>query len=455
MSIPSPSRFHCQRVLAALLFLGVWAASDTQLYAQAQQGRQVGGVAIDADGVLTNVDVSTRASMRELRNKTLEQVPGDMAQSVPMRRVSLRKLDEALRQLLDSGKPLPDAMKHMAGLQQVQYVFVYPDHHDIVLVGPGEGWKVDGYGDVVGATTGKPLMVLDDLIVALRAAKAAARGEITCSIDPTDEGVARLREFAARLRGVVEPQATKSAIEKTLGPQNITVTGVPPTSHFAQVLVAADYRMKRLAMNLDSAPVRGLPSYLDMIRMGHQGMSNMTPRWWLVPAFEPVVRDPDGLSWNLRINSVKAMTEETFFAADGSRHQTGQTSAVAQKWADNMTAKYAELSVADPIFGRLRNCMELAVVAALIVKEDLAAKADCRLSTLLDTTGVAPEQFPAPRKVDAQASLVKKGKGWIISASGGVRINSWEAVEKPVTDAAPATVRAQIAPAKIANWWWN
>ena len=47
-----------------------------------------------------------------------------------------------------------------------------------MLVGPGEGWKVDGTGNVVGVTTGLPVMLLDDLLVALRSAKAAAQGGI-------------------------------------------------------------------------------------------------------------------------------------------------------------------------------------------------------------------------------------------------------------------------------------
>ena len=46
------------------------------------------------------------------------------------------------------------------------------------------------------------------------------------------------------------------------------VNGVPADSHFARVLVAADYRMKRLAMNFDPSPVNGLPSYLHMIKPG-------------------------------------------------------------------------------------------------------------------------------------------------------------------------------------------
>ena len=51
-------------------------------------------------------------------------------------------------------------------------------------------------------------------------------------------------------------------MEEAVGPQTITVTGVPDTSHFARVIVAADFRMKRLAMNFEPAPVDGMPSFL-------------------------------------------------------------------------------------------------------------------------------------------------------------------------------------------------
>jgi len=65
---------------------------------------------------------------------------------------------------------------------------------------------------------------------------------------------------------------------------------------------------------------------------------------------------------SLRGAAVKAMTEEDYLTASGAREHTGKANPAAQHWADLMTAKYDELSVADPIFGQLRNCMELAVV---------------------------------------------------------------------------------------------
>ena len=61
----------------------------------------------------------------------------------------------------------------LGGLQEIRYIFVYPEQKDIVLVGPAEGWKVDERGNIVGKTTGRPVMNLDDLVIALRAAAGA------------------------------------------------------------------------------------------------------------------------------------------------------------------------------------------------------------------------------------------------------------------------------------------
>ena len=72
--------------------------------------------------------------------------------------------------------------------------------------------------------------MLEDLLVALRSADAAAASGIYCSIDPTEEGLTRLRR-ALRSRPVVGP-ALLPQMEQTLGPQVITVEGVPAESRF-------------------------------------------------------------------------------------------------------------------------------------------------------------------------------------------------------------------------------
>ena len=70
------------------------------------------------------------------------------------------------------------------------------------------------------------------------------------------------RDFAKGLKAGDDLTETMREIERRLGPQRITVNGVPQSSRFAHVLVAADYQMKRLGMHFDPSPVKGLKSYL-------------------------------------------------------------------------------------------------------------------------------------------------------------------------------------------------
>ena len=60
-------------------------------------------------------------------------------------------------------------MRYLAGLLRVRYVFYYPDSKDIVLAGPAEGWVPDPAGRIVGITSRRPVVQLQDLVVALRA----------------------------------------------------------------------------------------------------------------------------------------------------------------------------------------------------------------------------------------------------------------------------------------------
>ena len=345
---------------------------------------------------------------------------------------------------------MPDAIKYLAGLQRVQYVFVYPEQKDIVLVGPGEGWKADAKGNVVGVTTGRPVMLLDDLLVALRTAKTAAQGGITCSIDPTPEGLASVGKTVLP-RGV-DTATAAATLEKAMGMQRVSVTGVPDTSHFARVLVAADYRMKRIAMALDPSPVRGLPNYLGMAK---PAKAMVSPRFWLEPKYEAVLCDAQGLAFELCGSSVKAMTEEDYVAASGTVQHSGKPNPTAQKWANIMTEKYPELAVADPVFGQLQNCMELAVVGALVVKANLPEKAGYDMPTLMNSPAVKADVFNAPKLVASIASVLSKGKGRVMSVSGGVSINSWAIADKVKPSDKVAPVRQKAAFAETAGWWRN
>ena len=99
--------------------------------------------------------------------------------------------------------------------------------------------------------------------------------------------------------------------------------------------------------------------------------------------------------------------------------------------------------------------MDLAVVGALVVKDRLPEKAGNSLPTLMDSPELKPDLFIAPKQVDSMASVLKKGRNWVISASGGVAINSWVIADKAKPSDTVAPVRAKAAPAETANWWWN
>jgi len=415
----------------------------------------VGGISIKSDGLIENAGVDTLGRLRAERARLIKKTPADLDAAAALRKVSLSGMEEAIEQSLKSGKPFPEEVVFLAGLQDIRYVFVYPEQRDIVLVGFGEGWRIDHRGNVVGATTGKPVLLLDDLLTALRTAATSARAGISCSIDPTPEGIQELRAHAATLTTMNNKKAIASGLEKALGRQRVTFSGVPATSHFAGVLVAADYRMKRLAMNFESSPVQGMPSFLRMYTATGVGMDNMLQRWWLEPKYESVLRSPDGLAWEFDGASAKCMTEEDFATANGQREHAGKPSDLAQKWADNMTRHYDQLAVADPVFGDLRNCMQLALVGALVAHERLADKAGCDLPALMQESTLKTLELPAPTQVESRVSMVKQGQNWIISASGGVNIRPGEIVGQARQSSAPAEARSKAQVAGKSNWYWN
>ena len=411
----------------------------------------VGGVLVNAQGVLENTTPDVQNQLRAHREKLLKQLPDAARQASPMRMVSLRRLEEAIAAQLKGFQPLTDEMKYLAGLQRVEYVFVVPEQNDIVLAGPGEALRIDARGNIVGETSGMPVLHLDDLLVGLRSANAARNGGISCSIDPTPEGLARFQRFMKTQTSM--NRETVAGVEEALGPQVITVAGVPQTSRFATVMVSADYRMKRIAMNLEPSPVRGLPSFLEM--MPARSGKGLMPRWWLAPNYEPLLKDAEGLSWQIRGQGVKCLTEEEVLTAGGEKRKTGRTETPAHRWAELMTEKFSELAAKEPIFAELRNCIDVSIVGALIMQEDLTGKAGLPMKLLLDDEQLLIDSYNPPKQVPSQASVLKKGGSWVISASGGVQFQPWDLIQDPQQSPELTTLRPEAATAAANHWWWN
>lgn len=416
----------------------------------------VGGISIDTDGVLRTASLKIRNSWRERLEAEVATAPDALQRPVSLRMISLRGIEQALRENL-SGTfgDLPDEIRFLAGIQRLQYVLLYPQQNDIVLAGPGEGWRIDDDGNVLGITTGRPVLHLEDLIVAMRYAENARSGYgISCSIDPSEEGRRQFDAYRSRLRTIrdFDPQRA----ERAMGPQQITLHGLPTDSRLARILVAADYRMKQYAMDLESPPVRGLPSFLDLLKSKRGAAANMNPRWWLACNYEPLARSEDGLAWELRGQGVKALTEDEFISEEGDVVGSGRTNPAAQRWAELLTNKYEELARKDAVFGELRNVMDMCVVAALIQKEEMLSQVGLDLPLLANQQTPLPlGGLNAPRTVDTQCSVLRVGNNYVIAASGGVQVASWQVVRQVQSDPRVSQIRARAKADNRSGWWWN
>jgi hypothetical protein len=416
----------------------------------------VGGVAVDANGAIERAEQRDLLELRDARRAVLEGLAGDIAKPSKLRKISLRRLDALLAAHASQNKSLTPEVLNLAGLQRVEYVFAYPENNDLVLAGPAEGWLVDDAGNVVGANSGAAVLQLIDLIAALRTSDTLVAGEmISCSIDPTPAG---LQQFARLMRGSrTSPSAQLlRQMEQAVGPQTITLTGVSPESHFAQVLVAADWQMKRLGMGLAASPVDGLTSYLELLKDKPRAMPrNAMPRWWIAYGERPVERDDEGLGWRISRPGIQVCTAAGRLQADGRIAAQLESDPLAKQWADAMTAQYDQLAIVEPVFGQLRGCMDLALVTAVFAAGDLLTQARLELPMLLDDARLQLAAHHVPKTVASHASAIRGRRAWVVSISGGVELDVARVVNVAGVQAEVREARMHASPNSAKSWWWD
>src|SRR4051812_44861422 len=332
------------------------------------QGNTVGGgatagVAVDADGVLSRVmkDDPTGDLSRQRIQEALTRLDRNIAHPSKLRKVSLTRLERAIKDHIASGRPIDDAMQHLAGLNRIQYVFCYPKTGDVVFAGPAEAWAEAPSGRMLGVDSGRPVLDLDDLVVALRAfppGKDNKKPFIYCSIDPTEEGLSRLHQFLNQLGGRIgdprnnpgQDQFIVNGLRERLGMQVITVGGVSPKTHFAQVMVEADYRMKLIGIGLETAPVH-LTSYAERANPS-QVASNALQRWYFVPNYQCVKVSEDAMAMQMVGDGVKLVGEDEVVGKDGTRSKakTGHVNRASDSFVKAFTKVYPKLAEQAPVY---------------------------------------------------------------------------------------------------------
>ncbi len=475
----------CSTTSRKLALFAVVAAGLCQLACASRASAQIGGggggtigtgptsgVAVDADGVLRRVSAvdPTGELARQRAAEALTNLDRDVAKRSLLRKVSLTRLERIMRERLADGRGIDDVMNHLAGLTRLEYVFCYPESGDIVVAGPAEAWGEAPSGRMLGIESGRPVLELQDLVVALRAFPPGADKKkpfIYCSIDPTDDGLSRMHQFLHELGGRIgnpaqnpgQEQFIVEGLRERLGMQIITVGGISPKTHFAQVMVEADYRMKLIGIGLEIPPVR-LTSYVERANPAAVAR-NALQRWYFVPDYQCVRVSDDSLAMKLEGQGVRLVGENEVVANDGSRSRAAKGNRASDAFVNAFTKVYPKLAERAPVYAQLRNCIDMAVAAAFIQHQDYYGLVSWKPAVFHDESAYPVETLNAPQQVESAVNSLWKGNTLVTPIGGGVQMRPTEAIsstnllddeESKVHQARAAIDLSKLAPDQ---WWWD
>jgi len=424
------------------------------------------GVIVDAEGVLRirTVADATGQLARRRQAEARAVLEADLARPSPLRKVALNRLEQALGERLAAGAGPTDEMRYLAGLTRIQYVFFYPETNDLVIAGPAEGYMLDLTGRPIGLASGRSILELQDLVVALRAFGPDGRRTqvIRVSIDPTQEGLARMQQFLQQVGGRALPADTSRLVQglrESLGLQQVRINGVSPQTHFAQVLVEADYRMKLIGIGLERPPVK-IVSYVERANPSAVAR-NALQRWYFVPNYESVRVSDNGLAMELVGEGVQLVGADELVRADGTRVATGQDDRASKAFVDSFTQRYPELARHSPVYAQLRNLIDMAIVAAFIQQQDYYSRSGWALGVLGDEQAVSVETYEVPRQVETAVNALWKGRTLMTPIGGGVHIQAAQALSAgnllPDEGGKVQQLHQSVDVRQLGDgrWWWD
>jgi len=131
----------------------------------------------------------------------------------------------------------------------------------------------------------------------------------------------------------------------------------------------------------------------------------------------------------------------------------GREETDANRWAETFTERFDDLASHDSAFGHVRNAFDLSVAASLLALEDLWTVAQIETPQL--SGRFQPEEYNVPKYVATQATFLKRGGRWVITASGGVQVFPWRIADQSVEEPKLAELHADHATGEADAWWWQ
>ena len=354
---------------------------------------QGAGVYVNPSGLMKPLAEAPSAAfptLAEVRDASVHELNGDntVHQTVPLRKISLPRLEQSIRLLAAIGIGPSEAMRNLAGMTRIEYILVYPETGDLVLAGPAGDWRKDEDGSIVSVDGGKPVIQLDDLVLMLRN-NIEGGGRFGCSITPRQEKLAQTQRYIdSTSRTPLRPSTRKrwlDGLRDNLGYQDISIYGIDPRTRAARVIVEADYHMKLIGMGLADG-VLGVESYLDTIdvRPNEPPPGLGVLRWWFTLNYEGFETTPSRDAYRLIGPGVRVMSENELLAKTGKRIHTGQSDELNLRFAHSFTRHFDALSRKYPIYAQLRNVFDLAMLSAVVHAEGLATQVGWKMEHFLD-----------------------------------------------------------------------
>lgn len=396
-------------------------------------GGGVGGVVINANGVLRAAGKNARAG-----KSRVPDLPEALKKTAELRRVSLRQLADRLETREKDGAELPPEVAWLAGLTRIRYLATDPKTEDVYLVGPGEAWRIDADGRAVGTKSGRPLLHVDDLVVAFRSLFHGP-GTMTVSIDPTREGLAAVQNFVAGReipRTRPDSERFRELLSEEFSLQTIRTGGVPEGSRFALAMIDADYRMKRLALGFEKFP--SLPNHLDAVAGQPADATPILARWWFTPSYTGISQSEDGHVFALEGPGVKLQNEAQLLDASGRRTPTGKPGS-GDAFAQAFTKKFGQIEDKYEAFADLHNLFDMTVFVGLIRQRHLAPWIE--QSAFLDQGKYQPATGSQPKQAEPVVTvrLTTTARAFkFIYSYGGVALNPMEVLQQNAVRVAPS-----------------
>jgi hypothetical protein len=425
------------------------------------------GVWVDPKGVLRPLMKEARtgdlAALRTSNQQGSEQ--DDVRRSSHLRMISLTRLEKEIQLNEALGQGIDEAMKYLAGLRRVEYVFIYPETGDLVVAGPAGDWTVAAENRVVSRETGDPVVRLDDLVVIFRHMMSGRDAHFGCMINPRQESLKSVQEFLAQWskrkipEGAAARQAWSEQFRAAVGKQDVEVFGgLDPQTRAARTLVEADYRMKLVGMGLEEG-VPGVRSYMSLIKSPPREIGVL--RWWFTLNYDSIETSQDHLAFNIRGQGVKVESENEHLTEQGQRVHPGESEPLNRQFTESFTKHFDELCVKYPIYAELRNLCDLALAASLVREEGLADKVGWHMACFGNPRAFVVEQGAAPKEVDSVVNYRLLTQGvFVAQVSGGVEVKPSELVSrKAIRVESNSQLQAKrpsnAKPQRVDRWWWD